>query len=170
MMIGDTNAEPIRLAACRARRASLGLLDEPIEDPRAGAGSTVSILFVDDRDRDALRVVAALAACRDLNVEIDHVSCPAEARRLWESGIHDLALFDIWLGSGTSVGLLAALAEDAAARPIVVLSNLPPRETRTLGSGDLLVHSKDNLSSAALALTLSSALALARRMAVILDA
>ena len=136
------------------------------------AKPSISILFVDDRDREAARIESALAACRDFDVDVDHVCDPGEAWRLWEERIHDLALFDIWLGNGTSIGLLAQLGQDPATRPIVVLTSLPDAEARSFasGAGDFLVHSKDDLSSAALALTLGSALALSRRMAITLDA
>jgi DNA-binding NarL/FixJ family response regulator len=167
-MIGDTDNGGVCLDSIHAQRG----FGERARSQAAAVKPNISILFVDDRDSDAVRVLAALAACRDLEVEIDLVSCPDEARQLWETGIHDLALFDIWLGNGTSIGLMATLAEDAAARPVVILSNLPHAEARMLGSGagDLLVHSKEDLSPSALALTLNSALALARRVAVVLNA
>lgn len=132
---------------------------------------SVSVLYVDDRDRDAARIETALSACRDFDVDIDHVSDISDALRLWAEGVHDLALFDFWLGNGTSMGLLADLTEHGGDRPVVVLTSLCEAEARSFarGSGDFLVHSKNDLSPSALALTLGSALALSRRMAVMLN-
>lgn len=132
----------------------------------------ISILFVDDRDCEAARIESALTACRDFNVDVDHVCDPTEACRRWEERTHDLALFDIWLGNGTSIGLLDRFEQGCATRPIVVLTSLSGAEARSsaLSGCDLLVHSKEDLSSAALALTLGSALALSQQAAVMLTA
>ncbi len=166
-MIGNTDAVAARLSIPQPQS-----MQNTAGPRRRRAYSAISILFVDDRDNDALRILSSLSACRDMQLAVDHVSDVTEASRLWDEGQHDLAMFDIWLGNGTSVALLTALAADAAARPLVVLSNLPECETRSLSAGcaDLMVHSKNDLSSAALAMTVGSALALARHDAVRLDA
>lgn len=141
--------------------------------PVAGrCGGTVLVLLVDDRDDEAERISRALSACRDFRFEIDHVQDPEEACRLWSEGSHQVAIFDFWLGRGTSMGLFATLAEDARSRPLVVMSNLPGAEVRRLAGdgGDFFIHSKQNLTPLALAMTLGSALALWQRIAVTLDA
>lgn len=165
-MIGETEAGGQVLSA-EGRRAPAAMLEE------AGTGrSSVSILLVLDRPEEAARICEALSCCRDTAFIVDHVSEKDEARHRWRAGLHDIVICDMWMGRRSGVDLMVALAEEAASRPVVVLSNLPTREARTImGAGsDFLVHSKENLSTSALAMTLCSALALARRMAVTLYA
>lgn len=154
-MIAKDTAEPVRAATMPGHATSRRSAD---------AATIISILLVDDPDADAARVAGALEACSEFEVALDHVCEAAEARRIWERGDHDLAIFDLWLGRGTSVELLSAFADDTA-RPVVVLSSLPYAETRAFSAAacDLLVHSKENLSPGALAETLGVALARPRR-------
>lgn len=140
--------------------------------PHNFSDTRISVLLVDDFDADAERVRAALAGSRDLTFDVDHVSDPAEARRLWDTRRHDIAIFDIWLGRGTSIDLLEAFAREDTGRPLIVLSSLPESEACAIAgtARDFLVHSKQRLTATALAMTLGSALALARRRAVLLAA
>ncbi len=166
-MIHDTGSGGEALGVTWQARAVPG--DDPVAS--ALAKPSVSVLFVDDCDHDAARIESALSRCRDFDADIDRIGDPAEAWRLWDQGIHDIALFDIWLGNGTSIELLSRLEQDASSRPVVVLTSLPCSEARAFasGCGDFLVHSKHDLSPAALALTLGSALALSCQRAVMLN-
>ncbi len=167
-MLGDIAAEAVIAPSATMKTADC----EGVSVPHQFSETRISVLFVDDLDADAERVRAALAACRDIEVEVQHVTDPDEARRLWDARVHDVAIFDIWLGRGTSVELLEAFALDDTGRPLVVLSSLPDAEACAIGGNarDFLVHSKQRLTSTALAMTLGSALALSRRRAVMLAA
>lgn len=123
------------------------------------ANRGLNILYVDEPDATADKVARLLERLDFSTLVVNREHSLSAARNAIAACSPDIVIADFWLNDGTSV----ILADEIVRRkgvPVVLLSSLEATEINDIcgDTGSLIVHSKANLSAAALQRTICSAL------------